>query len=62
VRSVKGLTQCGMGYCQARVCGPILQAAVAAAAGVPLADAGDLHARPIAVPVPLGAIAGGSAG
>ena len=57
LRSVKGVTRCGMGYCQGRVCGPILQAAVAAAAGVPLADAGDLHARPIVVPVTLGAIA-----
>lgn len=58
VRSVKGLTRCGMGYCQGRVCGPVLQAAVAAAAGLPLADVGDLHTRPLAAPVTLGAIAG----
>jgi NADPH-dependent 2,4-dienoyl-CoA reductase/sulfur reductase-like enzyme len=58
VRGVRGLTRCGMGYCQGRVCGPILQAAVAAAAGLPLADVGDLHARPVATPVTLGAIAG----
>jgi D-hydroxyproline dehydrogenase subunit alpha len=57
VRGVKGLTRAGMGYCQGRVCGPVLQAAVAAAAGLPLADAGDLHARPVAAPAALGAIA-----
>jgi hypothetical protein len=50
-----------MGYCQGRICGPVLQAAVAAAAGVPLADAGDLHSRPITAPVTLGAIAEASA-
>ena len=56
LRSVKGLTRCGMGYCQGRICGPALQYAVAAAAG-PLADVGDLHARPLLTPVPLDAIA-----
>jgi hypothetical protein len=58
VRSVKGLTRCGMGYCQGRVCGPILQYAVAAAAGRPLGEVGDLHSRPVLSPVPLDAIAG----
>lgn len=65
VRSVKGVTRCGMGYCQGRVCGPMLQAAVAETAGLPLARAGDLHARPVAAPVTLGTIAaaaGDSAG
>jgi hypothetical protein len=58
VRSVKGLTRCGMGYCQGRICGPIVQYAVATAAGRPLAGVGDLHSRPVLTPVPLDAIAG----
>jgi thioredoxin reductase len=58
VRSVKGLTRCGMGYCQGRICGPIVQYAVAAAAGRPLGDVGDLHSRPMLTPIPLGTIAG----
>jgi thioredoxin reductase len=58
VRSVKGLTRCGMGYCQGRICGPILQYGVAAAAGRPLGEVGDLHSRPVLTPVPLGVIAG----
>jgi hypothetical protein len=58
LRSVKGMTRCGMGYCQGRVCGPILQYAVAAATGRPLTEAGDLHARPLTGPVTLGEIAG----
>jgi D-hydroxyproline dehydrogenase subunit alpha len=57
VRSVKGLTRCGMGYCQGRICGPIVQYAVAAAAGRPLGEVGDLHARPVLTPVSLGVIA-----
>jgi NAD(P)H-nitrite reductase large subunit len=60
VRAVKGLTRCGMGYCQGRICGPVLQCAVAATAGRPLADVGDLQARPIIAPVPLEVIANGS--
>jgi thioredoxin reductase len=58
VRSVKGLTRCGMGYCQGRICGPILQYAVAAAAGRPLGEVGDLHSRPVLTPVALGVVAG----
>jgi D-hydroxyproline dehydrogenase subunit alpha len=58
VRSVKGLTRCGMGYCQGRICGPIVQYAVAAAAGRPLREVGDLHSRPVVTPVALGVVAG----
>ncbi|MGE5287914.1 MAG: FAD-dependent oxidoreductase [Micromonosporaceae bacterium] len=61
VRSVKGVTRCGMGYCQGRVCGPILQYAVAEAAGKRLGGVGDLHSRPVASPVPLHVIAATSA-
>ncbi|HEY2443297.1 MAG TPA: FAD/NAD(P)-binding oxidoreductase, partial [Streptosporangiaceae bacterium] len=57
VRTAKGLSRCGMGYCQARVCGPVVQYAVAAATGRPLADVGDLHARPVLSPVTLQEVA-----
>jgi thioredoxin reductase len=57
VRAVKGLTRCGMGYCQGRVCGPVVQYALASATGQRLADAGDLHSRPLLAPTTLGAIA-----
>ena len=57
VRAVRGVTRCGMGYCQGRVCGPVLQQAVAAAAGRGLSEVGDLQTRPLLTPVPLGAVA-----
>jgi NADPH-dependent 2,4-dienoyl-CoA reductase/sulfur reductase-like enzyme len=58
VRAVKGVTRCGMGYCQGRMCGPAVQQAVAAATGRGLAAVGDLGSRPILTPVTLGEIAG----
>jgi NADPH-dependent 2,4-dienoyl-CoA reductase/sulfur reductase-like enzyme len=58
VRAVKGVTRCGMGYCQGRVCGPALQQAVAAATGRGLSAVGDLGTRPLISPVTLGTIAG----
>ena len=57
VRAVRGATRCGMGYCQGRVCGPVLQQAVATAAGRGLSEVGDLQTRPLLTPVPLGAVA-----
>ena len=53
-RSVKLLTRAGMGWCQGRVCAP----AVDALCGFDSADSliGGSY-RPVAVPVPLGAIA-----
>ncbi|MGH3321835.1 MAG: (2Fe-2S)-binding protein, partial [Streptosporangiaceae bacterium] len=53
MRSLKGLTRCGMGYCQGRVCGSPLQCALAELTGRGPADVGDLHKRTIATPVPL---------
>ena len=58
VRAVKGVTRCGMGYCQGRVCGPALQQAVAAATRQGLSGVGDLGSRPVMAPVSLGTIAG----
>lgn len=57
VRAVKGVTRCGMGYCQGRVCGPALQQAVAAATGRGLSAVGDLGGRPLLTPVSLSTIA-----
>ncbi len=57
VRAVKGVTRCGMGYCQGRICGPAVQQAVAAATGRGLAAVGDLSSRPLLTPVPLGQVA-----
>jgi NADPH-dependent 2,4-dienoyl-CoA reductase/sulfur reductase-like enzyme len=54
---VRGLTRCGMGYCQGRTCGPPLQLALAARTGAPLPSVGDLHSRPVATPVRLGDVA-----
>jgi thioredoxin reductase len=59
LRAVRGVTRCGMGYCQGRVCGPPLQLAVAALSGRPPADVGDLHGRTLNLPVPLGEVAAG---
>jgi NAD(P)H-nitrite reductase large subunit len=60
VRAVKGVSRCGMGYCQGRVCGPILQQAVATAAGRGLSEVGDLHSRPLLAPAALETIAAAS--
>jgi thioredoxin reductase len=57
VRAVKGVTRCGMGYCQGRVCGPAVQQAVAVATGRGLSAVGDLGSRPLLTPVPLATIA-----
>lgn len=60
LRELRGLTRCGMGYCQGRTCGPILQLALAGETGLALDRCGDLHRRPVAVPVPLGEVSGTS--
>jgi NADPH-dependent 2,4-dienoyl-CoA reductase/sulfur reductase-like enzyme len=57
LRAVKGITRCGMGYCQGRVCGPGLQRATARQAGLPPAGVGDLHTRHIAAPVTIRTLA-----
>ncbi len=56
-RAVRGVTRCGMGYCQGRTCGPALQLAIASLTGASPEQVGDLQHRPIAVPLPLGAVA-----
>ena len=64
-RGVKGQVRCGMGWCQGRICGVAVQQAIAARAGRPPAEVGDLGGRPFAVPVRAGELAelaGGSEG
>ncbi|GAA5198743.1 NAD(P)/FAD-dependent oxidoreductase [Rugosimonospora acidiphila] len=58
VRTVKGQTRCGMGWCQGRVCGPAAQLAVARRLGRAPGDVGDLATRPLAVPIPIGLLGG----
>jgi NADPH-dependent 2,4-dienoyl-CoA reductase/sulfur reductase-like enzyme len=57
IRAVRGLTRCGMGYCQARICGAAVQYAISHASGRPLPGVGDLHTRPILTPTSLDVIA-----
>jgi thioredoxin reductase len=62
LRSIKGLTRCGMGYCQGRMCGPVVQYAAARLTGRRLDALGDLHTRHIMTPVTLGRLAAAEAG
>jgi len=62
LRSIKGLTRCGMGYCQGRVCGPVVQYAAARLTGRRLDAVGDLHTRHIMTPVTMGRLAAADAG
>ncbi len=57
LRTIKGMTRCGMGYCQGRICGPVAQYAAARITGRSLAELGDLHTRHLAAPIPLGVLA-----
>jgi NADPH-dependent 2,4-dienoyl-CoA reductase/sulfur reductase-like enzyme len=56
-REVRSVTRCGMGYCQGRVCGPALQLALSVLTGRPPSEVGDLHKRPVALPVPAKSLA-----
>jgi hypothetical protein len=56
-RSVKLLTRTGMGWCQGRICGYATSRLVALESGEPATELGLAH-RPLAVPVPLGLLAG----
>jgi NADPH-dependent 2,4-dienoyl-CoA reductase/sulfur reductase-like enzyme len=60
-RTAKLLTRAGMGWCQGRMCGEAVARLVAARAGSSFDGHRDLvggAARPVAVPVSLGAVAG----
>ncbi|MGG5809064.1 FAD-dependent oxidoreductase [Falsiroseomonas sp. CW058] len=49
----KALSRVGMGRCQGRVCGPPAAEVLAAALGVPVAQAGRLRGQPPVKPIPL---------
>lgn len=51
VSGVKGVTRCGMGYCQGRICGSLLEELTARAAGCTRAEVGSLSVRPPLKPV-----------
>jgi NADPH-dependent 2,4-dienoyl-CoA reductase/sulfur reductase-like enzyme len=57
LRTIKGLTRCGTGYCQGRICGPVAQYAAARLTGRTLTELGDLHTRHLATPIPLSTLA-----
>jgi len=51
VNFVKGVTRCGMGYCQGRVCGSLLEGLIAQALAVPPDSVDFLHVRAPLKPV-----------
>lgn len=59
-REVRNATRCGMGYCQGRTCGPLVQLMTAASFPASASLVGDLQQRPVAIPVALQAVARGS--
>lgn len=57
LRSVKLHTRAGMGRCQGRMCVSAVSALVRTATGAPPIDPAAYARRPLAVPIPLGALA-----
>jgi NADPH-dependent 2,4-dienoyl-CoA reductase/sulfur reductase-like enzyme len=55
--AVKGVTRCGMGYCQGRICGSLLEELTARAAGCAREDVSGLSVRPPLKPVRVGELA-----
>jgi NADPH-dependent 2,4-dienoyl-CoA reductase/sulfur reductase-like enzyme len=55
--AVKGVTRCGMGYCQGRICGSLLEELTARATGSTREDVGGLSVRPPLKPVRVGELA-----
>ena len=51
VNFVKGITRCGMGYCQGRVCGSLVEDLTAAALGLSPGSVDSFHVRPPLKPV-----------
>ena len=51
VNFVKGITRCGMGYCQGRICGPLVEDLTAATLGLPPGSIDSFHVRPPIKPV-----------
>jgi NADPH-dependent 2,4-dienoyl-CoA reductase/sulfur reductase-like enzyme len=51
VNFIKGITRCGMGYCQGRICGSIVEELTARAVGCPPGGVDHFHVRPPLKPV-----------
>jgi len=51
VNFIKGVTRCGMGYCQGRVCGSLVEEITARALGVPPGTVDSFHVRAPLKPV-----------
>jgi thioredoxin reductase len=58
VSGIKGVTRCGMGYCQGRICGSLLEELTARAAGCARAEVGAVSVRPPLKPVRVADLAG----
>ncbi len=59
-KEVRDATRCGMGYCQGRTCGPLVQLLLAEVLGTAPSRVGDLQKRPVVTPVSLGVVARGA--
>lgn len=57
VNCIKGVTRCGMGYCQGRVCGTTVEQLAAQAAGRMPGERGGFNMRPPIKPVPVSVLA-----
>jgi len=57
VNFVKGVTRCGMGYCQGRICGPIAEALVSGALGAHPGTVEAFHVRAPLKPVTVSELA-----
>jgi D-hydroxyproline dehydrogenase subunit alpha len=57
VNFIKGVTRCGMGYCQGRICGGMVEELTARTLGCERAVVGAFRVRPPLKPVPVSALA-----
>jgi len=57
VNCIKGVTRCGMGYCQGRICGTTVEHLAAQATGAMPGERGGFNMRPPIKPVPVSALA-----
>ena len=57
VNFIKGVTRCGMGYCQGRVCGSLVEEIAARTLGVPAGSVDSFHVRAPLKPVTVDELA-----
>ena len=56
LNELKGVTRCGTGLCQGRMCAPFMARWIAATTGAPIETTGHFRARPPVKPIPLEAL------